>query len=315
MIADAIKKAPRVLDKYMLPRVAFVVITLASMTGAALTGLRHGMDGWGPLALRWATMWTLALLAGSEAWKIFYLRPSVNVRPMAGAIDYAEAMIQLHRKWQRALSATAIVLALADLAYYAVTRPGTRSWAALGAIALAAALSAAAAGWRRAPETRRQDTPSIITLIGLAVTIIALAGLDVTLQSAPPNTPVWLLVANRSLHLFAFSAWLGGALWNIAIAVPAGMSRAGMDTVILANFQLERFRVVVRTVFPTIVATGLVQAWAMFGWHWQSLFSTLWGYLILAKLGLILVLVAVFITCPMWRACSPIRGVCNLDDL
>jgi len=125
----------------------------------------------------------------------------------------------------------------------------------------------------------------------------------------------WLLVPNRMLHMWAFSAWLGGALWKIFIAVPAGATRVNMDAVILANFQLERFRVVVRTVFPTIILTGLVQAWVLFRWRWMALFDTTWGYLVLAKVGLILSLVVVFILCPMWRACSPVRGVCNLEDL
>jgi putative copper resistance protein D len=315
MVSGAVKSVPRVFDKYMLPKVAFTVITLASMAGAALTGLRLGLESWAVIALRWSTLWTLAMLAGSEAWKIFYLRPSVKIRPVAGAVEYGEAMIVLHRKWEKALSIAVGLLAATDLAVYWVVRPGSRLWAVIAAAALATAITAAAAGRRQAPQAMQQDRASWVTLGGLVVAIAALATLDVSLQAAPPNTPEWLLMANRTLHLWAFSAWLGGALWNIFIAVPAGMSRVSMDSVILANFQLERFRVVVRTVFPTIVLTGLVQAWAMFGWHWHALIENRFGYLVLTKLGLILVLVGVFIACPMWHACSPIRGVCDLDDL
>src|SRR5690606_13347924 len=33
------------------------------------------------------------------------------------------------------------------------------------------------------------------------------------------------------------------------------------------------------------------------------------------KLGLSAALVVIFITCPLYRACSPVRGACDLDDL
>jgi hypothetical protein len=310
-MAQAVRTTvPRVLDKYMLPRVAFVVITGASMAGAALTGLRHGQTSFALLALRWAAWWLLALLTGAEVWKIFYLRPSVALRPVPGAVDYAEAMLTLHRRWQRWLLPLTLAAAGTNLALYAASSPAARSYALGGAAFLALGALGVGLNWQEALQTRGQDRWSAVALAGLALTAAAQAGIDVVLQGGS----MWL-VLNRTLHLWAFAAWLGGALWNIFIAVPAAAERVNMDTVILANFQLERFRVVVRGVFPTIVATGLVQAWAMFGWQWQALFTNLWGYLVLTKVGLILLLVAIFITCPMWRACSPIRGVCNLDDL
>ncbi|MFB6202461.1 MAG: hypothetical protein ABEI98_10685, partial [Halorhabdus sp.] len=39
------------------------------------------------------------------------------------------------------------------------------------------------------------------------------------------------------------------------------------------------------------------------------------GLAVLAKVGFIGLLVLIFKLCPMWRACSPIEGVCELDDL
>ncbi|HLN65306.1 MAG TPA: hypothetical protein VK464_27610 [Symbiobacteriaceae bacterium] len=310
MATSAVRSVPRVLDKYMLPKVAFVVITGASMAGAALTGLRHGETSWGLLALRWAAWWLLALLTGAEVWKIFYLRPAVKLRPVKGALEYAEAMLLLHRRWQRVLLPLAALAVAVNFALYAANYAGAQRWVLAGAVCLALAAGAVLLNWPEPLATQQQDRFSPVALAGLAATAACMAGLDVTLQGGP----LWL-VLNRTLHLWAFSAWLGGALWNIFIAVPAATERVNMDTVILANFQLERFRVVVRTVFPTIILTGLVQAWAMFGWQWQALFTNTWGYLVLTKIGLILVLVGVFIACPMWRACSPIRGVCNLDDL
>lgn len=302
----------RVFDRYMLPKVAFTMVTLASMAGAVLTGLRHGWADLLPLSLRWASYWMLALLLGTEVWKIFYLRPSVAVRPEAEALDYAEAMLRLHRTWQKVLAPVTAALVGLDLAIHVEMSGLAAPWLAAGGVALAVALAGIAVSHRGAVQAVRQEPGSVVALAGLAGTVAALAGLDVTLQS---GSGAWLLIGNRVLHMWAFSAWLGGALWNIFIAVPAGLSRVNLETVILANFQLERFRVVVRMVFPTIVLTGFVQAWILFRWHWQALFTNLFGYLVLAKIGLILALVVVFITCPMWRACSPIRGVCNLDDM
>lgn len=305
-IAD---RLPRVFDRYQLPKFAFALVTTASLAGAVLTGMRHGWTDWPLLAVRWAALWSIALLLGAEVWKLFYLGPSLALRPVSPALEYGEAMVGLHRKWKTMLVPFALVLVTAHFVAYAV-RPSTWPWALAGGAGLG--LTLAGFAWSRLfPAPKLEKTGPWLGFTGLAVVLAAMAGLDVTLQ---PGNP-WLLVPNRILHVWAFAAWLGGAFWNIFIAVPAGIVRVNMDTVILANFQLERFRVVVRTVFPVLIATGLVQAWAMFGWKWQALFHTVWGYLVLAKIGLILALVAVFILCPMWRACSPVRGVCDLDDL
>lgn len=313
-IAPATRSLPRVFDKYMLPKVAFVVITLASMVGVTLTGFRHGWSSPVILALRWAGFWTLALLLGSQMWKIFYLRPSVKMRPVDGAVAYGQAMLDLHRRWQQVLLPIALTLVGGNLVSYAGRFAIARQLAPVGGAFLGLTLIGMTWAWGREQDAQRQDLPSWLALAGLAGAMAVLGCLDVMVQPVGHGN-IHLLALNRALHLWAFSAWLGGALWNIFIAVPAGLQRVNMDTVILANFQLERFRVVVRTVFPTIIFTGLVQAWTMFGWQWRALTSNLWGYLILTKLALIVVLVGVFIACPMWKACSPIRGVCDLDDL
>lgn len=308
------RRIPKVFDKYMLPKVAFTLVTGASLAGAVLTGLRHGWIDWPLLALRWLAYWLLAMLLGSEVWKVFYLRPSVSKRPVADAVEYGEAMIALHRRWQKVLAPLGVGLACAQLAIYSRQHPDLIPWVIPGLGLLLTAAVAVAMGWRRPVDARRQNGCDWTALLSLAAAVAAMGTVDVLIQSGQ-GLAGGLLAVNRTLHLWAFSAWLGGALWNIFIAVPAGTVRENMDTVILANFQLERFRVVVRTVFPTIVASGLVQAWAMFGWSWEPFVTTYWGWLVLLKLGMIASLVGIFITCPMWGACSPIRGVCNLDDL
>ncbi|WP_042500358.1 hypothetical protein [Thermaerobacter marianensis] len=39
------------------------------------------------------------------------------------------------------------------------------------------------------------------------------------------------------------------------------------------------------------------------------------GQLALVKLGLVATPFVIFITCPLWRACSPIKGMCDLEEL
>jgi len=112
----------------------------------------------------------------------------------------------------------------------------------------------------------------------------------------------------------AFAAWLGGALFNLGAAVPAGRLHANIDAVVAGARQLERFRWVVRVALPTVIVTGVWMALRYAGVGNSFWISGL-GLLVPVKLLLIMVLVVIFITCPLYRACSPVRGVCNVDDL
>ncbi|HNJ79461.1 MAG TPA: hypothetical protein PKX56_08900, partial [Marmoricola sp.] len=50
-----------------LPKVAFTLITLASLGGATFTGLGLGLD-WVGNVLRWLTLWSMALAGGFLTW-------------------------------------------------------------------------------------------------------------------------------------------------------------------------------------------------------------------------------------------------------
>ena len=78
--------------------------------------------------------------------------------------------------------------------------------------------------------------------------------------------------------------------------------------------QLDRFRWVVRFSLPTIIVTGLVMAgvYTVLPIEWWMTFP---GILIPLKVLAIIALVVVFITCPLFRQCSPVQGICNVDDL
>ncbi len=141
--------------------------------------------------------------------------------------------------------------------------------------------------------------------LGLAVAL--------TLLWAERDTQGFWAFALRALHLSAFGLWLGGALFNLSVNIPVGMRHPFVGAVVAGARQLERFRLVVRFALPTLILTGLLMAFS-----YRIPFEA-WGVfpfsLIPLKLGLILALVVIFITCPLYRQCSPVKGVCNLDDL
>ena len=77
--------------------------------------------------------------------------------------------------------------------------------------------------------------------------------------------------------------------------------------------QLQRFRRVARVSLPTVVVTGVLMADPYLA-DVSDLVATVPGRFITAKAGLIVLLVVIFITCPLYRQCSPVAGVCDLDD-
>ncbi len=137
------------------------------------------------------------------------------------------------------------------------------------------------------------------------------ATFDVTLSQGG----AWWPLLVRWLHLAAFGLWIGGAVWNIFITVPAARQTIAIPVVVAAGRQLERFRVAVRMILPTLIITGFIQAYRYVGFSLDALLYSPIGHVILIKIGLVLVLVGVFLTCPLWRACSPISGMCKLDEL
>jgi len=122
-------------------------------------------------------------------------------------------------------------------------------------------------------------------------------------------------MASRAIHLLAFGAWVGGAVWNIFVAVPTGQLRPTPPVVRAAGEQLERFRWTVRFVIPTLVLTGVFQSVDALGTSPGTYVGTTAGLAVLAKLAFVAVLFVIFLACPMWRACSPIDGVCDLAEM
>lgn len=279
----------------LLPRAAFTLITLASMGGAIFSGLGLGVTGL-PLAVRWFGLWTVALAGGFLAWRLAYLRRSEP------EVEQQHVTALNHDLLARAATVGRVVAGLTALgaaaplaAPYLDGRPGLR----IALIALAVLLAAAlAVGVHR--------RGAALAAAALAVALIA--------GWAYADTAWNWHGAVRLAHLLAFSLWLGGALWNIMVAMPVGRRHADVDSVIVGARQLDRFRWVVRFALPTIIVTGVTMALAFRSapLHWWMVFP---GLLIPLKVLTIVALVVIFITCPLFRQCSPVQGVCNVEDL
>lgn len=278
----------------LLPRAAFVLISLASLLGVTFTSTTLSL-AWPLILWRWLAIWSLALTIGTLAWRLFYLRAketNLDEKMVAALVASLLGRVALLR------NILALLLTLSApvpflLPYLALP---ARIGIGLGYLTLAVLLVGI-------PRSR------VVSSVAFAVAALVLgAWAWGDTFGAPWPT------ALRVLHLSAFSLWLGGALFNLGAAVPAGVQNANVDAVIAGALQLERFRWVVRFSLPTVILTGILMA-LRFGGPASAFWRSGVGLIVPLKMGLVLVLVVIFITCPLYRACSPVRGVCKLDDL
>lgn len=301
----------RYVNRYLLPRVALTVISLASLVGVYLTLRAQGMPPW-LVVPRWAGLVGLGILAGGTMWWSRFVVPRDTQPAAVARLAAAQA------RHYRPLMAGGLVAALAGGGVWAAwvgPVAAARGWVGLwllviglygGLVAATLALSSLPDG--EALAARRQ---ALAVLWSATALLVAMGLLDAALTFGT-WWPAWVL---RPLHLGAFGLWLGGAVWNIFVAVPAARDELAFATVAASATQLERFRKRVRVFLPLLLATGLAQAAAYAGWNPLAWPGNWVGRLALVKLGLVAALFVIFITCPLWRACSPIKGMCDLEEL
>ncbi|QCS42467.1 hypothetical protein [Natrinema versiforme] len=292
-------------DRYLLPTVALAVILTGSLLGTWVTG-RFGGQSVAVTLAKWSYLVATGVLTGGLVWKHCFVRP----RDLgANAGDYCAEM---YARFDR--------IATGAVALLAVTGPIVLAayGSALGAGGLTVGLGVLLAAWLGtiAVTTRRSGTAetqfrSPAGLLALTLSLAVVAGTGIAEVSLRGFDPVAAGV--RTIHLFAFAAWIGGAVWNIFIAVPTGQKRPTTAVVRAAGDQLERFRWTVRFIIPLIFLTGAYQAVAVFGVRLESYAGTAIGWAVIAKIGSIGLLAVIFKLCPMWRACSPVEGVCDLE--
>lgn len=276
-----------------LPKIAFTLIALASVLGTALTNRGLGV----PLALlvpRWLSLWAAAAVVGFVAWRLVYLRT-----PRAGsdpAADYHVDLAARAGRVGRHLALPALVTLPAALAVgYLGGRRGVLAVLLLGGTLLVSSLLAGI-----------HDRRTAMTAAAAALAVTVAWGLG--------DAGVGAAGALRVLHLLAFGLWVGGATWNLTVAIPVGRRHPTFEAVVSGAEQLQRFRRIARVSVVTVVVTGVAMALPYLA-SAADLTGTVAGRFISAKLSLIVALVVIFITCPMFRQCSPVSGVCDLDEL
>ena len=274
-----------------LPKVAFVLIGVASLLGTALSNRGLGVSAlW--LVPRWVALWAASASVGLVTWRVMYLRDE----GLAGLTRYHADLRARARTVGRVMGllVLATVPTVGTVGYLA-GRPAVRILLAAAAIVLAVLLLAGIDHRARARAA-------------------LLAAATVTITWAVADAGGGVAVLWRGLHLFAFGLWVGGATWNLAVAIPVGIRHPTIEAVTSGALQLQRFRRVARVALPTVVTTGVVMALPYLT-DVGDLATSTPGRFIAAKIGLIVALVVIFITCPLFRQCSPVAGVCDLDEL
>ncbi|MFW5942316.1 MAG: CopD family protein [Chloroflexota bacterium] len=302
----------RLLDKYVLPKIALTVITVSSFVGVWLTMTTHGAQGWIDIVPRWLHLISFAALAGGYMWKALFVRRAENEAHQGAFAALAAGQYRRFRRLTKIALSIFVGGAVWDAVRFAGWGVGWLVWAdwlLVFLLVLVVGKDAFAPGSGQSPFS--EQPVAYAALVLLLLNGLVQAAFDVVLAQGWQPAP--LLV--RWLHLSAFGLWFGGALWNIFIAVPAARDVVSRPVVMAAGQQLERFRVAVRLILPTLILTGLWQAYRYVGLSLTALTGSTIGLLILAKVALVVALVVIFLTCPMWRACSPIAGMCKMEDL
>lgn len=310
----------KLLDRYVLPKVAMVLIAVSSAAGAWLTarGLGGGLD---LVVAKWAYFLAMSTVLGGSIWGAFFARRRYDEHDIDATPEFLELGFDRFATIQRYAAGIMVAAGGYTLAGYAlVFGSGYAAWynwvaglqavlwlAVAGVVALGQrGLTDKGAGWLERRQLWQKRT------VGIAlVALLATAALDVV-PSHGVDVAGFLV---RWIHLAAFGAWFGGAIWNVFVAVPAARKSLGFETVFAAAAQLDQFRRVVRVALPLVVLTGIFQSYSIIGPNPAALLTLPVGILILAKVGLIVSLFGIFLACPMWRACSPIAGVCDITDI
>jgi putative copper resistance protein D len=293
-------------DRYTLPKVALTIILGASLLGTWVSTTLTGLSDVGFVLVKWLYFVSLGVLAGGLLWKHAFVRPT-DIGDGAG-----QYCAEMYERFDRIAIVAVGVLSVCGMIvtneYATVLDQQAFGYGTV--LAFLVAVAGVSTLRDRAVEEQFRSSLGVTALLAALALVVLTGVFEATVRGFGP-------VANgiRVVHLLAFAVWLGGAVWNIFVAVPTGKRRPTIDVVQAAGEQLERFRWAVRFIIPAIFLTGLYQAYDLFGISLQLYTGTLVGMVVLAKLGTIGVLVVIFKLCPMWRACSPIEGVCDLNEL
>lgn len=304
----AAEQTDALFDRYTLPKIALAVILGASLVGTWVSTTLSGTADLTLVVAKWVYLVALGVLTGGFVWKHLFVRP-VDLGDEAA--DYCAEMYDRFDRIAAGAIAVLVVGGTAVLREYLGAFGPTMG--VLGYAALVTTWLAFAVVTTRRSDAVEHQFRSAVGLVALALAlavVMATAIADVAMRGLDPVT-----AGVRILHLLTFAVWIGGAVWNIFVAVPTGQRRPTVPVVQAAGEQLERFRWAVRFIIPTLFLTGLYQAVDGLGTNVTAYLGSTVGVAVLAKVGFVGLLVVIFKLCPMWRACSPIEGVCELEGL
>lgn len=311
----------KLLDRYVLPKVAMVLILVSSAAGAWLT--LRGVSAAHPdlVFAKWAYFVAISIVLGGGLWGAYFAKNRYDEQDIDAPTGFlhleyeAFAAIQRYATVAIVVAGGYIVIGYSMLFgasfgpwYIGIAGLQALLWLALVGLVVFDQMEVGSSGpgWLAVQQGWLKLTVAIAVL-----SLLTTAVLDVV----PYHGVNSLAIFARWVHLSAFGAWFGGAIWNVFVAVPAARKTLGFETVFAAAAQLDQFRRVVRVALPLVLVTGLYQAYGVLGLNPSALLTAPIGPLVLGKIGLIVSLVVIFLACPMWRACSPISGVCDITDL
>lgn len=164
-------------------------------------------------------------------------------------------------------------------------------------------LPVVAAGLAVLAAWRLQGTPRRVAL-GICAGLSAAAMLANAIASHAASGPLaWLMIPAHWLHVLSYAVWIGGLA-----AVLVGIR--GLPTIEKAR-AVGRFSLVAGFAFAAMILTGLVRGIDEVG-SWSNLFTTTFGWLLLAKTALFFTIAPLAAT-NRWRYVR--RGVAGIPQL
>jgi len=240
------------------------------------------VDGWPLIAVRFGIYLVIAVLFGLSAFGLYGLREHERGGAVAfrgWLIASAVAGLLLSAGWLLLMASS-----MADLPLWPVDRAaidGVLSGSAIGTawkVRMAALLLAGLAA------LRTRWLPVVAASSSVALASLAWTGHG----SVGERMLGWGHLSADILHLIASSAWVG-ALVGLILLVSRPIARIDHEHLGLTHRALHGFGAVGTIVVATLVVTGLVNGWLMVGVdNLWSLGTTLYGQLLIVKLGLFL---------------------------
>jgi putative copper export protein len=151
----------------------------------------------------------------------------------------------------------------------------------------------------------------LITELFLSVTLLTMMA-AAGHASAAEGVTLFIQLATDALHLLAAGVWLGGLI-PLAILFSWAKSTRELSALIIAQEATARFSRLGFTSVALLLVTGLFNAWYLVGGI-PPLLGTNYGYLLLAKLGILIPLMGLA-SRNRWRLKPRLRDLSNHNDL